>query len=95
MYQDEKIVCRDCGQEFIFSAGEQEFYATKGFANKPARCPDCRKAFKAQRNGDNAGRSERKLFDTVCADCGAETKVPFKPNGTRPVYCSKCYENHR
>ena len=38
MYQDEKLICKDCGQEFIFTAGEQEFYAEKGFANEPQRC---------------------------------------------------------
>ncbi len=93
MYQDENIQCRDCGKEFVFSAGEKEFYAAKGFANKPTRCPDCRRAYKAQKN--NGSRSERKLYDAVCADCGAETKVPFKPNGTRPVYCSNCYDAHK
>lgn len=44
MYEDEKLVCEDCGQEFVFTAGEQEFYAEKGLVNKPKRCPDCRLA---------------------------------------------------
>ena len=43
MYEDEKLVCEDCGVEFIFTVGEQEFYAEKGLVNKPKRCPDCRK----------------------------------------------------
>ena len=42
MYEDKTLVCRDCGQEFVFTAGEQEFYAEKGFENEPARCRDCR-----------------------------------------------------
>ncbi len=46
--EDIKIVCKDCGNEFTFSAGEQEFYAQKGFTN-PVRCPECRKARKAAR----------------------------------------------
>ena len=33
-FVDETLVCKDCGKEFIFSAGEQEFYAEKGFENK-------------------------------------------------------------
>ena len=41
-FEDETLVCKDCGKEFIFSAGEQEFYAEKGFENKPVRCRDCR-----------------------------------------------------
>ena len=48
MYEDEKLVCEDCGQEFVFSAGEQEFYAEKGLVNKPKRCPECRKARRKQ-----------------------------------------------
>ena len=43
MYQDETLKCEDCGKEFIFSVGEQEFYAEKGLVNKPKRCPECRK----------------------------------------------------
>lgn len=48
--QDEKLVCRDCGEDFDFTVGEQEFYASKGFTNKPTRCVPCRKANKQQRN---------------------------------------------
>ena len=46
---DKYIVCRDCGSEFIFTEGEQSFYAEKGFTNDPVRCPACRQAKKAQR----------------------------------------------
>ena len=46
---EKTLVCKDCGKEFIFTEGEQAFYAEKGFTNEPARCPDCRKAKKAQR----------------------------------------------
>lgn len=92
MYQDKTLVCKDCGQEFPFTAGEQEFYAEKGFQNEPARCKECRDARKAnRRNGNN----RRELHPAVCADCGAETQVPFVPRDDRPVYCSDCYQNHR
>lgn len=46
-YQDKTIKCVDCGQEFTFTAGEQEFYAEKGFTNEPKRCKACRDAKKA------------------------------------------------
>ena len=52
--EDKKIVCKDCGKEFIFTVGEQEFYKEKGFENDPVRCPECRKARKAQKM--NRGR---------------------------------------
>ena len=38
MYQDEKLICEDCGCEFVFTAGEKEFYAQKGLVNTPKRC---------------------------------------------------------
>lgn len=56
MYTDETLSCTDCGNDFTFSAGEQEFFAAKGFQNKPNRCPDCRSARRSQRNaGGNMG----------------------------------------
>jgi len=47
---DKLLVCKDCGAEFTFTEGEQEFYKEKGFENEPQRCPECRKARKQQRN---------------------------------------------
>ena len=87
MYQDKTLVCRDCGKEFVFTAGEQEFYAEKGFQNEPSRCRECRIAKKTQRGGP------RVMYDAICAQCGAPTKVPFEPKDDRPVYCSECYAN--
>ena len=49
--QDKKIICKDCGKEFVFTVGEQEFYQSRGFENEPVRCPDCRNA-KKSRNAD-------------------------------------------
>ena len=48
--EDKTLICQDCGAEFIFTAGEQEFYAEKQFTNEPKRCPDCRRANKQKRN---------------------------------------------
>jgi ssDNA-binding Zn-finger/Zn-ribbon topoisomerase 1 len=47
-YEDKSIRCADCGTTFTFTAGEQEFFATKGFTNEPKRCPQCRRAKKQQ-----------------------------------------------
>ena len=49
---DKTIVCKDCGSEFVFTEGEQAFYAEKGFENDPVRCPECRKAGKQQRRNN-------------------------------------------
>ena len=92
MYEDKTLVCKDCGKEFVFSAGEQAFYAEKGFQNEPTRCKDCRNARKASRNN---GNGEREMFETVCAECGKPTRVPFVPKSDRPIYCSECYAAKR
>ena len=89
MFQDKTLTCKDCGREFVFTAGEQEFYAEKGFTNEPQRCKECRNARK------NAGKAPREMFDAVCADCGKPCKVPFKPTEGKPVYCSECFAARR
>ncbi|MDO4731696.1 MAG: zinc-ribbon domain containing protein [Clostridia bacterium] len=89
MYNDKTLICKDCGAEFVFTAGEQEFYASKGFENEPQRCKDCRIARK------NAVRSNREMFTTTCANCGKEAKVPFEPREGRPVYCSECFGQNK
>lgn len=93
MYQDKTLTCRECGADFIFSASEQEFYEEKGFTNKPGRCPQCRAARK-QKNNNGFGRgmrTQREMFSAICASCGTETQVPFRPREERPVYCRECY----
>lgn len=92
---DKKIKCKDCNSTFVFTEREQQFYKEKGFQNEPQRCPDCRAANKNKSQGGNRGagrRSEREMFAAVCAECGANTNVPFKPRDDRPVYCSDCYK---
>ena len=85
MYQDITLKCKDCGKEFVFTAGDQEFYASKGYENQPRRCRDCRNARK------NAAKPQREMFDAVCAKCGKPAKIPFQPTNDRPVYCSDCF----
>ena len=85
MYEDEKLVCEDCGAEFVFTVGEQEFYAEKGLVNKPKRCPECRKKRR------QANRRGRRMHDAICAKCGAPTQVPFKPIPGKDVFCKECF----
>ena len=90
-FEDKTLVCKDCGKEFIFSAGEQEFYAEKGFENEPARCRDCRDKRRRSRDGGE----QRQMYTVVCAECGKETEVPFEPKNDRPVYCRDCFDAQR
>ena len=91
-YVDKTLECVDCGASFTFTASEQEFYADKGFTNEPKRCPECRRAKKAERYGSGGYKSQRQMFPAVCAECGQDTEVPFEPREERPVYCGDCYD---
>ena len=101
-YSDKVFICRDCRAKFTFTAGEQEFFASRGFTNEPVRCSSCRANRKAgrrdyrdERSYGDYQRSERQMHPAVCADCGAQTQVPFMPRGDKPVYCSSCYNRVR
>ena len=107
MSADTTLTCRDCGQAFVFTSGEQAFYASRGFS-EPSRCADCRAARKAQRDGGgssyssysssaydsgySSSRGEREMFTATCSACGQEASVPFQPSSDKPVYCSSCFQ---
>ena len=91
IHQDKTIACKDCGEEFVFTASEQDFFEEKGFTNEPQRCKACRNA---RKNG-GGGRGQREMFSAVCASCGRSCQVPFQPRNDRPVYCSDCFSNQR
>ena len=100
-FTDRILYCRDCNQEFTFTAGEQEFFESRGLTNAPSRCPSCRAARK-QSGGGHSGRSQggggyrdrepRQMYTVTCASCGNEAQVPFQPRDDRPVYCSECFQ---
>jgi CxxC-x17-CxxC domain-containing protein len=107
MYTDETLSCVDCNSPFVFTSGEQQFFASKGFQNKPNRCPDCRAARKQQRSasggsgggyggsarGGSGGGGSREMFVTTCSQCGQSAEVPFQPRGDKPVYCRDCFQS--
>ena len=57
---DKTLVCVDCGNEFIFTVGEQEFFNSRGFVNDPKRCQTCRSSRRAEQRGDRP---------VYCSDC--------------------------
>lgn len=100
------LTCVGCNVEFPFTDEEQSFFAEKGFT-PPKRCKPCRDQAKQQRQGgdrrpsgysSNSGgyghsgpRPERTFHEATCSKCGILTQVPFKPNGSKPVYCRDCF----
>ena len=89
--EDKTLRCVECGQEFVFSAQDQDYYQQKGFAHEPKRCVDCRRNQRSKRRGSKT----TEMHTVVCAECGKETQVPFKPTGVRPVYCRDCFDSKR
>lgn len=104
MFTDRNLTCKECGAEFVFTQGEQEFFWTKGFENLPNRCPSCRRIRRDRINNNNPnsfGNSfgsnfgARQMFEVPCSQCGNIAQVPFKPDGRKPVYCKECFQQYR
>jgi CxxC-x17-CxxC domain-containing protein len=91
--QDRILRCVDCDAEFIWTAGEQQFFADKNFKNEPKRCKDC-KTRRASRPVGSAGR-ERVETVATCSACGKETTVPFLPTQGRPIFCKECFQSRK
>ena len=94
----------ECGDEFVFTAGEQAFYREHNLTHAPTRCRKCRSNRKGARpepsaspaHAPSAGpRPAREMHTALCAECGSETRVPFVPTAGRPVYCKNCFQSHR
>jgi CxxC-x17-CxxC domain-containing protein len=92
-YRDKTLSCADCQQPFVWSSGEQLFFADKKFKNEPKRCKEC----KARRSPDGPRSSQLRngngRVETAvrCSECGKDTTIPFKPTQGRPVYCKDCF----
>ncbi len=95
---DKVIKCRDCGEEFVFTAGEQAFYRERGFQHEPTRCRRCRDAKKMSAGtggGGSMGGGPREFHEAVCSSCGTTTQVPFRPTPGKPVYCRDCFQSSK
>ena len=88
-FADRVLKCNACGEEFVFTAGEQVFFFNKQFKNDPKLCKKC----KAKRG--NSGARVRPETRTTCSECGAETTVPFRPTQGRPVLCRECFQRQQ
>ena len=90
--QDRVLTCRDCGQQFAFTAGEQEFYQSRGLTNDPGRCPDCRRARKASR-GEGGGYAYGSASDGYTGSYGGPRGYERADRPRRELFsatCSRC-----
>jgi len=94
-FTDIPIICIDCAKEFVWTAGEQEFYRDKQLQNPPKRCKSCKKLkndrLAAVENAWRTGKRQRIEVTAKCAECAEVTTVPFFPSQGRPVYCRSCF----
>ena len=93
-FKDRTLQCVDCGNDFVFTAGEQLFYADKHFQNDPKRCRSCKQK-RSSRVGARSAGSGRVETTAVCSQCGKDTTVPFRPTQGRPVFCRECFDQRR
>ncbi len=90
-YADKTLTCRDCGTDFVFTSGEQEFYAQKGFTNEPSRCPACRQARKANRSSSGTDYSR----DSYGSSSGRDSYDDRDSYGRRDSYSSSYSRGER
>ena len=94
-FEDRPIKCVDCGDDFVWTAGEQVFFHDKGLKNEPKRCKPCKQAknerLAAIAAAQASGVRQRIEVSVQCAQCGQVTTVPFYPSQGRPVYCRSCF----
>ena len=95
-FADKRLQCVDCGAEFVWTAGEQAFFADKQFKNEPRRCRACKQRRPPPRTvaapEPVGGRADTEV---TCTACGRTTTVPFRPAQGRPVYCRDCFQHRR
>src|SRR2546423_56755 len=93
-FDDRSIKCVDCGEDFLWTAGEQVFFHDKELKNEPKRCKPCKQAknerLAAIAAAQASGVRQRIEVSVQCAQCGQQTTVPFYPSQGRPVYCRSC-----
>jgi CxxC-x17-CxxC domain-containing protein len=94
-FQDRSLKCTDCGTDFVWTAGEQMFFADKQFKNEPKRCKAC-KSKRANRASTGSFQTrDRVETQATCSACGKDTTVPFRPTQGRPVFCKECFQQRK
>jgi len=96
---DKILKCSDCGNDFVFTAGEQLFFHDKHFKNQPKRCKTCKSKRVAVLSAPpvmgNAHHFSRVETRATCSQCGKDTTVPFRPTQGRPIFCRECFTQKR
>jgi CxxC-x17-CxxC domain-containing protein len=89
LYSDKTLTCADCGQEFTFTASEQDFYAQRGFT-EPRRCPSCRASRKAARNADSGSSYGDYSSGGGYSAGGGDSSGGYRDRGPREMFAATC-----
>jgi len=82
--EDKTLMCKDCGNKFVWTKGEQKFFLDKGLENIPKRCKPCTAVYKAKL------QEKRPTWWLKCAVCKKKSEVPFEPRSEK-VLCQECF----
>jgi CxxC-x17-CxxC domain-containing protein len=94
-FQDRSLRCVDCGADFVWTAGEQLFFADKQFKNEPKRCRSCKTKRTSRPAGGQGSSRDKVETQATCSSCGKATTVPFRPTQGRPVFCKECFQHRK
>ncbi|MEK7096372.1 MAG: zinc-ribbon domain containing protein [Patescibacteria group bacterium] len=82
--EDKTLLCQDCGNKFLWTAGEQKFFLDKGLQNIPKRCKVCVDVYKKKLH------EKHPVWTIKCKKCGKKAEVPFEPK-TEDILCESCF----
>lgn len=83
-FSDQVLNCKDCGDKFIWTEGEQQFFYDKGLKNVPKRCKECAETYKAKL------REKHPMQWIKCKKCRKKAEVPFEPKSA-DILCEDCF----
>jgi hypothetical protein len=82
-YEDRTLTCQDCGQEFTFSADDQQYHAEKGYTNEPKRHLSRHSGPAAETAADKQQRTAQMYLGYVRSGAACQTQVPVFLSGVR------------
>lgn len=83
--EDKVLICKDCGDKFIWTAGEQQFFIDKGLKNVPKRCKACAAEYKTKL------REKHPMHWIKCRICKKKSEVSFEPK-LEEILCEECFK---
>src|SRR3990172_6863365 len=94
-FVDRTLRCVDCGADFVWTGGEQAFFADKNFKNEPKRCRACKAKRSERLAASPAGARDRVETRTGCSGGGKEATGAFRPTQGGPAFGGGCFQQRK